>query len=320
MRLWDLSAGLPLAASRPHGGTVRCLALGAGLLASGCSDNLVRLWEPPAAAAAAATRYRALGAAPPPALDAAGAGALGLGGGCGGGGSQSAAAVPLFDLVQTPQLLRGHTGPVSCLSLDEGGGCGSSGGGGGRGCSSSGLGLGADGAETLFSGSWDCTVRIWRRSEPQASGDDSDDGGGAGACVSSSGGGGSSGDESGSSKAAGGSSSSSSGWACSGVLGYSDWVYAVAVRAGNLLVAAGGEVVVTDAQTGRAVSGGGGRRAAVSSNCLRLLATPCLSPYTLQRVHTHDLVSATVTGAALSTPLLARPHPLSLPSPPSLLN
>ncbi|GFR44175.1 hypothetical protein Agub_g5350, partial [Astrephomene gubernaculifera] len=45
----------------------------------------------------------------------------------------------------------------------------------------------------------------------------------------------------------------SGGWNCSGVLQYGDWVYCCAVRGGNLLVAAGSEVVVTDAATGRAV-------------------------------------------------------------------
>ncbi|GLC34183.1 hypothetical protein PLESTB_001613600 [Pleodorina starrii] len=236
VRLWDLRSGLPLGHSRAHGGIVRCLALDPGLLASGSSDSLVRVWQP----------------RPPP------EGALAAAGG-------AAAAMPLFHISSKPYILRGHSGPVSCLALGEslaatevcGGGSEAYGG-------------------TLFSGSWDCTVRVWRQ------GCDSDGGGGSGGdddvggvLSDASGGGtaaaaaGSSGDERSSLSAvaaSGGGGSGSrrrradeapeaedGGWSCAGVLQYSDWVYCCAVRGSNLLVAAGSEVVVTDAATGRAV-------------------------------------------------------------------
>ncbi|KAG2494376.1 hypothetical protein HYH03_007433 [Edaphochlamys debaryana] len=211
VRLWDLGSGLPLAASRPHGGTVRCLAADPSLIASGCSDALVRIWQPPSA---------------------------------------HESALPLYDIAAKPYQLKGHTGPVSCLALDDG---------------------------TVFSGSWDCTVRIWRQNpdataDAPATGaarasatddDGADDVGTAGAGMF--------GSPSSLDEAGGGAASSvgsirrggadpdpaasdqAGGWSCTGVLGYGDWVYCCAVRGGNLLVAAGNEVVVTDAATGRAV-------------------------------------------------------------------
>jgi WD40 repeat protein len=45
VRLWDLKYGMPLSISRPHGSTVRSVALDAQLVASGSSDNVVRLWH-----------------------------------------------------------------------------------------------------------------------------------------------------------------------------------------------------------------------------------------------------------------------------------
>lgn len=47
---------------------------------------------------------------------------------------------PLYDLMRRERQLRGHIGPVSCLSLTD---------------------------EALYSGSWDCSVRCWRRSDWQ---------------------------------------------------------------------------------------------------------------------------------------------------------
>ncbi|GLI66981.1 hypothetical protein VaNZ11_011076, partial [Volvox africanus] len=227
VRLWDLRSGLPLGHSRPHGGTVRCLAMDTGLLASGSSDSLVRVWR---------AQH---------------------------GGSESGcvaeASSSLFSISSKPYILRGHGGPVSCLALDESLAAPEmyrSGGGDGGGVYGG----------TLFSGSWDCTVRVWHQcaegSDGTGSGGDDDgcdfsDGSGGSFAV-----GGSSSDEAIRSGAAGGSrrrrtaeatETEDGGWSCAGVLQYSDWVYCCAVRGGNLLVAAGSEVVVTDAATGRAV-------------------------------------------------------------------
>ncbi|GIL84995.1 hypothetical protein Vretimale_9843 [Volvox reticuliferus] len=226
VRLWDLRSGLPLGHSRPHGGTVRCLAMDTELLASGSSDSLVRVWR-----------------AQP-----------GGGGGGSGSGCLTEATVPLFSISSKPYILRGHAGPVSCLALDEslvapemycGGG------------SDSGEVYGG----TLFSGSWDCTVRVWRQGAEGSEGDDNgcdfSDGSGGSSSVA----GGSSSDETIRGGSGGnrlrrtveGSESENGGWSCAGVLQYSDWVYCCAVRGDNLLVAAGSEVVVTDAATGRAI-------------------------------------------------------------------
>ncbi|KXZ53795.1 hypothetical protein GPECTOR_6g713 [Gonium pectorale] len=233
VRLWELGSGLPLSSSRPHGGTVRCLALAPNLLASGCSDNLVRLWRPTSTVVSAAS------------------------------GSTTRSAMPLFDLAAKPYILRGHTGPVSCLAVDD------SPASTGPGSASLGTLDEASCGGTLFSGSWDCTVRIWRHSECDDSdlGDDST-GGFESADASGNGNGsatGSSGDESGGDSGAirrgiaarrataAAVGVESGGWTCSGVLQYGDWVYCCAVRGCNLLVAAGSEVVVTDAASGRAV-------------------------------------------------------------------
>lgn len=219
VRLWDLAAGLPLCSSPLHGGTVRCLALGATRLASGASDAIVRVWE----------------AAPPPAgvqeelefelwdLDAA---CIDVHGdhasdasdsddrGCGirrgaGGSSSSLSPVPLFDVSRSPYLLRGHTGPISCMCLTETADSRA----GRHGSVTHGSASPPSLASThrkrsqkqaqqqqhgpmaagehaqLYSGSWDCSVRLW----------------GPGSSDSSSGGGGGSGDESG-------------GWVCRDVL------------------------------------------------------------------------------------------------------
>lgn len=100
VRLWDLAAGMPLSVSRPHGGTVRAVAMDARAVISGCTDHLLRVWD-----------ARSEG--------------------------DSAPAAAMFDLsVPADRLLRGHIGPVSSLCLTE---------------------------AALYSGSWDYTVRAWRR-------------------------------------------------------------------------------------------------------------------------------------------------------------
>jgi WD40 repeat protein len=97
VRLWDLAAGVPVSVSRPHGGTVRAVALDDGALASGGSDHAVRLWDASASSAAAAA------AGEEGAFDPADRG--------GGGGG------PLFDLSAPGRPLAGHIGPVTSLSL-----------------------------------------------------------------------------------------------------------------------------------------------------------------------------------------------------------
>jgi WD40 repeat protein len=138
VRLWDLSCGMPLCTSRPHGGTVRALCLDHDLAASGCSDNVVRLWHRSSAEASSADDvYEAEDMdAPADAVDGGAGGQYDAS--VGGGTVRSAAAASscCFNLEATPQQLRGHIGPVTCLSLTEG---------------------------ALFSGSWDYSVRVWRR-------------------------------------------------------------------------------------------------------------------------------------------------------------
>ncbi|KAL4428518.1 hypothetical protein ABPG75_002607 [Micractinium tetrahymenae] len=90
---WDLSSGVKLAASRPHAGTVRCIAADDGLLASGSSDHRIRVWLASASAAAAGNR-----------------------GASGGGSSRAASALP-FDPAGERAVLAGHAGPVSSVQL-----------------------------------------------------------------------------------------------------------------------------------------------------------------------------------------------------------
>mmetsp|Transcript_18851 Transcript_18851/g.40588 ORF Transcript_18851/g.40588 Transcript_18851/m.40588 type:complete len:567 (-) Transcript_18851:1282-2982(-) len=103
VRLWDLKQGMPISTSKPHGGTVRCVAMDEEACVSGCSDNTLRIWLP---------QYQAMR------------------------DSCSAAMPPLFDLTSPFNTIRVHTGPVSSLCMTE--------------CA-------------LYSGSWDCTVRIHSR-------------------------------------------------------------------------------------------------------------------------------------------------------------
>ncbi|WIA11004.1 hypothetical protein OEZ85_011161 [Tetradesmus obliquus] len=237
VRLWDLKYGMPLSISRPHGSTVRAVALDAQLVASGSSDNVVRLWHArnasegaslldPAAAAEAAALLEggsALGLAEglmemdgPADTDpndrlaaalAAAAAAAAAAGAAGVGSSSSSRAVgagvgvaswgvpathgpysvvtgeaddTLFDLSLPAQQLRGHIGPVTSLCLTE---------------------------SCLYSGSWDYTVRCYRRGS----------------------------------------------WDCISVLKYQDWVWSVVARGGLLLVASGPEVHVHDLPTGKLV-------------------------------------------------------------------
>ncbi|KAL0026865.1 hypothetical protein WJX77_007746 [Trebouxia sp. C0004] len=44
VKLWDMRAGMPLATSKLHGGTVRCLAVDEDVLVSGSSDHKLRVW------------------------------------------------------------------------------------------------------------------------------------------------------------------------------------------------------------------------------------------------------------------------------------
>ena len=44
VKLWDMRAGMPLATSKLHGGTVRCLAVDEDMLVSGSSDHKLRVW------------------------------------------------------------------------------------------------------------------------------------------------------------------------------------------------------------------------------------------------------------------------------------
>lgn len=44
VKIWDMQAGMPLATSRYHGGTVRCLAVDENMIVSGSSDHKLRVW------------------------------------------------------------------------------------------------------------------------------------------------------------------------------------------------------------------------------------------------------------------------------------
>lgn len=172
---------MPVSISRPHGGIVRSVALDQYLVVSGSSDNVVRLWHARNATAGASLLDPAavadtsallqdsaegLGLAErlmemdgPADSDAAipqGLSADGTAAGAAGISSSSSWAqrggVPythgpysvvtgeadesLFDLSLPAQHLRGHIGPVTSLCLTD---------------------------SCLYSGSWDYTVRCWRR-------------------------------------------------------------------------------------------------------------------------------------------------------------
>eukprot|EP00878_Enallax_costatus_P004696 GHUV01004944.1.p1 GENE.GHUV01004944.1~~GHUV01004944.1.p1 ORF type:complete len:937 (+),score=344.31 GHUV01004944.1:194-3004(+) len=223
VRLWDLNYGMPLSISRPHGGIVRSVALDQQLVASGSSDNVVRLWHArnatagaslldPVAVSDAAALVQDLNEnvglavglmqmdAPADRDAAAAAGRTLSTAGTAVASSSSLVAqrggVPfthgpysvitgeadesMFDLALPAQQLRGHIGPVTSLCLAD---------------------------SCLYSGSWDYTVRCWRRGS----------------------------------------------WDCISVLKYQDWVWSVVARGGMLLVASGPEVHVHDLPTGKVV-------------------------------------------------------------------
>lgn len=176
VRLWDLHYGMPVSISRPHGGTVRSVCLDQHLVASGSSDNVIRLWHARGATAGASFLDPAI-ASDTAALVQDGVHGLGLAedlmemdgpadddvppaghlsaavlAGVAGSSAATAGGVPvthgpysvvtgeadesLFDLSLPAQQLRGHIGPVTSLCLTD---------------------------TCLYSGSWDYTVRCWRR-------------------------------------------------------------------------------------------------------------------------------------------------------------
>lgn len=141
LRLWDLKSGMPISVSKPHPGTVRCVAIDPNVVISGCVDNNIRLWFAK---------------------------------------STETCSENMFDMSTVDSMLRGHTGPISSLCVMD---------------------------STLYSGSWDCTVRAWDRGS----------------------------------------------WECCALYTYDDWVWNVASRGSNLLVAAGREVLVQDTMSGQIV-------------------------------------------------------------------
>lgn len=127
---------MQLAVSRPHCGTVRCVAADAELLASGSSDHQIRVWrlasqcgggdESNSNGGSSSVRNSA---AASPSSSSNSTTASGVGG---VGGSTTTAGL----LDRRVVLAGGHTGPVTALALTP---------------------------EALFSGSWDYSVRVWDR-------------------------------------------------------------------------------------------------------------------------------------------------------------
>ncbi|KAL3152980.1 hypothetical protein ABBQ38_012009 [Trebouxia sp. C0009 RCD-2024] len=102
VRIWDMQAGMPVATSRLHSGRVCCLAADESMLVSGSSDHKLRVWL--------ADRHSKAG----------------------------------FDLSDPIKLGKnGHTGPVAAVELDN---------------------------ECIYSGSWDYSVRVWHRSSLELAG------------------------------------------------------------------------------------------------------------------------------------------------------
>lgn len=104
MLLSNLSSGMPLCVSKPHGGTVRCIGLDERCLVTGCADHVVRVWltQPDHSSSSSSS---SMGAE---------RGRL-----CEKSAGQQQQQV-LFNLAEGPQLqLRTHTGPVSSLCLTQ---------------------------------------------------------------------------------------------------------------------------------------------------------------------------------------------------------
>lgn len=126
VRLWDIQLGMPLSISKPHGGTVRAVAIDPNALVSGSTDNVLRLWQP-----STSTPEDPLEDADPSDVLLAGIDSDDR-----FDSQLSHCNLPLFDLAQPERQLRGHIGPISALCLTD---------------------------TCLYSGSWDYTVRVWHR-------------------------------------------------------------------------------------------------------------------------------------------------------------
>ncbi|GAX79892.1 hypothetical protein CEUSTIGMA_g7332.t1 [Chlamydomonas eustigma] len=85
VRLWDLSAGVAISTSKPHGGTVRCVALDEDMAVSGCVDKTLRVWASNLSE-----------------------------------GDDACSTSRSFDLSSPPSLsIKEHTGPISSICLSD---------------------------------------------------------------------------------------------------------------------------------------------------------------------------------------------------------
>jgi WD40 repeat protein len=142
--LWDLKTGTQLDASTFHAGTVRCLALDDNLLATGSSDQRIRVWS----------RWREEDRIEGSDEEDYHGDVDGVNNGNGNGirGHQMTRQLQRMDdfpfRVDGPRVVLsgGHTGPVSALQM----------------CPTA-----------LFSGSWDYCVRVWDRTACQVDGSSS---------------------------------------------------------------------------------------------------------------------------------------------------
>ena len=114
VRLWNLATSACIAGGRAHRAAVRAVAASHALVASASSDSTIRIWTASSSGSFALPAPRPA-SAPPPAAAPSSAPC------CGGA---------------RVYRLHGHTGPVTCLSLDPSG-------------------------RLLASGCWDMTVRLW---------------------------------------------------------------------------------------------------------------------------------------------------------------
>eukprot|EP00850_Spirogloea_muscicola_P017301 SM000147S01120 [mRNA] locus=s147:266487:268319:+ [translate_table: standard] len=155
VRVWELGEGIPLAASRPLGETVRAVAADSTLLAVGATDAVIRIWR---AASDCAHLFDVAGSRPSSCMlrrRKAIRARFKSGGSLAAIIDQEVGTFHWQELVEclirrrmlclrrsgekiegTEEELYGHTGPVSCLGL---------------------------GSTCLFSGSWDMTARAWSR-------------------------------------------------------------------------------------------------------------------------------------------------------------